>query len=228
VQFIEQWIENDYNPFIIFESSGRVKSLNQEAQYLLGEVSPKDIFDLAGTYATLTYGFKTTILDLEFGPYKFYGITVGYENEEEIGIKLYKYATQKFSTIAEHGEPVNIYALLDLCISATSTAKNIQFKKEFDPTFPDLRLNIDGFTKLLNKTYSSFQVASKITTKLSLKTGEYIRFGEKKYPIFTIIIEGESRSRHYEHDLESIAANINCLVRFKPNEIIITSPLISA
>jgi len=60
VQFIEQWIENDYNPFIIFESSGRLKSLNQEAQYLLGEVSTKDIFDLAGTYATLTYRFKNS------------------------------------------------------------------------------------------------------------------------------------------------------------------------
>jgi hypothetical protein len=228
VHFLEQWIENDYNPFIIFDSAGRVKSLNQEAQYLLGEVSSKEIFDLAGAYASLTYGFKTTILDLEFGPYKFYGITVGYENEEEIGIKLYKYASKKFSTVKDQGVPVNIYALLDLCISATSTAKNIQFKKEFDPTFPNLRLNVDGFTKLLNKTYLSFSTSSQVTTKLSLKTGEYIRFDKKKYPIFTIVVAGQERSHRYEHDLEAIANHVNCLVRFKPNEIIITSPLISA
>lgn len=228
MQFIEQWIENDYNPFIIFESSGKVESLNGEAQYLLGEVSAKEIFDLAQTYAALTYGFKTTILDLEFGSYKFYGITVGYEDENKIGIKLYKYATAKFPVISEHGDPVNIYALLDLCISATATAKNIQFRKEFDPTFPNLRLHIDGFTKLLNKAYASFYNSPTITTKLSLKTGEHIRFEDKKYPIFTIIIQGEQKTRASEHDIESIARNINCLVHFKTNEIIFTSPLISA
>ncbi|MBN2964779.1 hypothetical protein JWV37_08295 [Sulfurospirillum sp. T05] len=228
MQFLEKWIEHDYNPFIIFDANGKVKSLNQEAQYLLGEVSTKEIFDIAGAYAAITYGFKTTILDLEFGSYRFYGITVGYESEEEIGVKLYKYATQKFSTIAEYGEPVNIYTLLDLCISATSTGQNTQFKKEFDPTFPDLRLQIDGFTKLLNKTYASFQHAPKITTKLSLKTGEHIRFKEKKYPIFTILVEGEGRDRRFELDAQAIAKTINCIVHFKEEQIIITSPLISA
>ncbi|MBE0495031.1 MAG: hypothetical protein IBX45_01340 [Campylobacterales bacterium] len=228
MQFLEKWIEHDYNPFIIFDASGKVKSLNQEAQYLLGEVSTKEIFDIAGAYAAITYGFKTTILDLEFGSYRFYGITVGYESEEEIGVKLYKYATQKFSTIQEYGEPVNLYTLLDLCISATSTGQNTQFKKEFDPTFPDLRLQIDGFTKLLNKTYASFKHASKITTKLSLKTGEHIRFKEKKYPIFTILVEGEVRDRRFELDIQTIAQTINCIVHFKEDQAIITSPLISA
>jgi len=122
---------------------------------------------------------------------------------------------------------VNIYLLLNLCISATFTSRGIQFKKEFDPTFPGLHLDIDGFTKLLNKSFTSFQQAAKITTKLSLKMGEYIRFGKKKYPIFTIIVE-KNRPYHYKHDLESIAAKIDSIARFKPNEIILTSPLISA
>jgi hypothetical protein len=226
VHFSEQWIEHDYNPFILFDASGKVKSLNQEAQYLLGEVSTKEIFDIAGAYASISFGFKTTILDLEFGAYKFYGITVGYESEEEIGVKLYKYPTQKFSTLQEYGEPINIYTLLDLCISAASTAQATQFKKEFDPTFPELRLQINGFTKLLNKAYASFKTAPIITTKLALKTGEHIRFDGKKYPIFTILVQGESRDRQLEIDMQTIAKTVNCMIHFKHGQIIITSPLI--
>ena len=227
MSFLEQWVEHDYNPFIIFDTNGKVISLNQEAQYLLGEVTPKEIFDIAGAYANITYGFKTTILDLEFGAYKFYAITVGYQDEHQIGIKLYKYATQKFTTIEEYGEPVNLYALLDLCISASSTSGSAVFRKEFDPTFPDLRLKIDGFTKLLNKTYQSYKGATKITTKLALKTGEYIRFNQKKYPIFTIVIEAEDRNISHENEIETIAQKINCLARFKAAQTIISSPLIS-
>lgn len=37
----EAWIEHDYNPFIVFDSNGKIISLNQEAQYLLGEVAHK-------------------------------------------------------------------------------------------------------------------------------------------------------------------------------------------
>jgi len=122
---------------------------------------------------------------------------------------------------------VNIYPLLDLYISTISSSRDIQFKKEFDPTFPDLRLDMDGFTKLLNKSFTSFQQAAKIITKLSLKMGEYIRFEKKKYPIFTMIVE-KKRSYHYKHNLESITAKIDSIARFKSNEIILTSPLISA
>ncbi len=53
----EAWIEHDYNPFIVFDNSGKILSLNQEAQYLLGEVAHKKIFDIAQAYASMTYGF---------------------------------------------------------------------------------------------------------------------------------------------------------------------------
>ena len=34
--FEQQWIEYDFNPFILFDSSGKIVSLNAEAQFLLG------------------------------------------------------------------------------------------------------------------------------------------------------------------------------------------------
>lgn len=226
--FNEAWIEYDYNPFITFDTDERVKSLNQEAQYLLGEFSAKKIFELAKTYASMSYGFKTTILDLSYGSYSFYAITVGYLDESEIGIKLYKKATKKLSSIDEYGEMVNLYSLLDLCISASCASHSAtKHQKIFDPTFPEIRLKIEEFTKLLNKIYSSYLGSDAITSKLTLNTGEYIKFDDKKYPIFSIYIDGNKRNKKLEANIEDISQNANALIQFKGTTTILSSALVS-
>lgn len=223
----EAWIEHDYNPFIVFDQTGKITSLNREAQYLLGEVPHKKIFDIAQTYASITYGFKTTIVDIAFGSYKFYAITVGYADENAMGIKLYKSATKKFANVEEYGESTNIYALLDLCISASSTNSNIKFKKEFDPTFPEVKLKIENFMKLLGKVYQSHLNSDVITTRLALITGEYIRFNGKKYPIFSISIKGDNREVGFEKSIEEIAVKSNYTIHFGYNETTINAALVS-
>jgi hypothetical protein len=223
----EAWLENDYNPFILFLEDGRVKSLNQEAQYLLGEVDKKEIFELAKNYASHSYGFKTTAIELFYGSFKFYAITVGYHDEKEIGIKLYKVAAKKFTDIKEYGESVNLYTLLDLCISAASTRSSAVFLKEFDPAFPEIRLKIENFTKLLDKIYQSYVKSNQITTTLALQTGEYVKFQEKKYPIFSIKIVGEKRDKSYEKEIENISANSNAVVRFAKDSTIISTAMVT-
>jgi len=223
----EEWLEHDYNPFVVFTDDGRVKSLNQEAQYLLGEVQNKEIFELAQTYASHSFGFETTILDLSYGSYKFYGLTVGYLDDHEIGIKLYKTTAKKFSNIEENKESVNLYTLLDLCISAASTRCKSKFIKIFDPTFPEIRLKINNFTKLLDKIYQSHQFATAITTELSLVTGEYIRFENKKYPIFTIKIQSDYRDSSFEKDIENISSMGNTIIRFDEQSTIISSAMVA-
>lgn len=224
--FEQSWLEYDYNPFIVFSDDGRVKSLNQEAQYLLGEVENREIFELTGAYASHSYGFKTTSIDLSFGSFKFYAITVGYLDENQIGIKLYKTAAKKFTNIEEQGEDVNIYALLDLCISASSTRNKAEFIKEFDPTFPDIKLQINNFTKLLDKIYKSHASATVIKTKLALVTGEHIKQNDKKYPIFSITTTTDYRDSSYEKDIELIASKSNTIVRFYENSTVISSAMI--
>jgi hypothetical protein len=223
----EAWLENDYNPFILFFEDGRVKSLNQEAQYLLGEIDKKTIFELAQSYASHSFGFKTTAIELSFGSFKFYAITVGYLDESEIGIKLYKVAAKKFTDIKEYGQNVNIYTLLDLCISAASTRNQAKFIKEFDPTFPDIRLKIENFTKLLDKVYQSYVNSKNITTTLALQTGEYVKFQDKKYPIFFIKITGEKRDNSIEKEIENKAVNSNAVVRFTKESTIISTAMVS-
>ncbi len=224
--FGEAWVEHDYNPFILFNEDGRVKSLNKEAQYLLAETKNRELFDLTQIYASHSYGFKTTVLDLSFGSYKFYAITIGYLDENEIGIKLYKTATKKFVNIEKEGDSVNLYLLLDLCISASSTRVKAEFTKEFDPTFPEIKLHISNFTKLLDEIYRSHSLATLIKTKLSLVTGEHIKQNGKKYPIFSIAITSDHKESRCEKEIELMALKSNAIVKFQKNSTIINSAFI--
>lgn len=225
--FLEQWVDNDYNPFILFNTNGKILSLNQEAQFLLGEVSERELFELVTNYANITYGFKTTLQDIEFGMYKIFGFTIGYENENSIGIKLYKYPQQTFDEPKPHGNKTNIYAILDLCISATATTHDIEFTKKFDPSFPTIFLDVENFTKLLTKTYASYHNSRTISTTLKLKTGEYIRYKNKKYPIFTIEIEGEKKERDFEHSITNFSKKTGSIVKFFRQKTLIDTPLIA-
>jgi nitrogen-specific signal transduction histidine kinase len=192
MEFYEQWNDNDINPFVLFTQKGRIKSLNKEAQFLLGEINQSTLFELATTFASTSFGFQTTILELEYGQYKFYGITVGYENEEEIGIKLYKIPTTQIQQEnLTSANLVNIYSLIDLCISTNSITNSAEFLKEFDPALPDIRLDADGFIKLLNKIYQSIDNSEKIYTKLYIRIGESLKIEKKKHPILSLEVHAE-------------------------------------
>ncbi|MEA2098705.1 MAG: hypothetical protein U9P72_01090 [Campylobacterota bacterium] len=191
MNFETQWLEYDYNPFILFSSNGKIISVNSEAQFLLGTALASELYQLAVTYANITFGFKTTFLELEFGRYKFFGLTVGYENEDQIGIKLYQAPSFKLNKPKPSGELINIYTLIDLCISTNSISSNIEFTKEFDPTLPEIIINVNNFIKILNKIYSCFDESKKINTKIFYRVGEHIKFEEKKYSIFSIEISAD-------------------------------------
>ncbi len=225
--FEQQWLEYDYNPFILFNSNGKIISLNAEAQFLLGSATPQEIFELATTYANVTFGFKTTFLDLEFGRYKFFGLTVGYENEDEIGIKFYQAPSFKLNNPKPVGQLTNIYTLVDLCISSNSIGTNITFKKEFDPTIPDIIIDSNEFIKILNKIYSCFTDNEVIHTKLFFRVGEHIKFEDKKYSIFSIQVSAEKINEHKAHELEVLVSSSNFYVDIQ-NEITINIPMITA
>ena len=111
----------------------------------------QELFELASSYSNITFGFKTTFLDLEFGRYKFFGLTVGYENEDKIGIKLYQTPSFKIDKPKPTGEFTNIYTLVDLLLSNNSINSDIDFVKDFDPTIPEVLINSNELIKLLNK-----------------------------------------------------------------------------
>ncbi|NWF67270.1 MAG: hypothetical protein HXX81_07375 [Campylobacterales bacterium] len=226
--FIEKWIEYDYNPFIIFDKNGKVVSLNQEAQFLLAKISTKVIFELSLSYAPKNYGFNTTFVSLSFDRFKFFAITVGYESEEEIGIKLYKEPLVRIQTLEnEDFQSVNIYTILDLSISTHSIGSNIEYAKEYDPTLPEIQINVVNFTKLVNKMFQSINAKDKIVVKLSLNIGEYIKVENKKYSIVKIELIGDSRDNSKDFEIKKLAYSTNASIVFTENRIIVELPLIN-
>ena len=225
--FEQQWLEYDYNPFVVFNSNGKITSLNAEAQFLLGSTTDRELYELASSYANITFGFKTTFIDLEFGRYKFFGLTVGYENEEEIAIKLYQTPSFKIDKPKPGGELTNIYTLVDLCVSTNSINSQVSYEKEFDPTIPDIIINSNNFIRLLNKVYACFNDNNVVTTKIFYRIGEHIKFEENKYSLFSVQIQAENQNNRKIKELEAFMQSSEFYIDIR-NSITINIPMITS
>ena len=224
--FEQQWLEYDYNPFILFNTNGKINSLNAEAQFLLGFASVHELFELATSYASVNFGFKTSFMDIEFGRYKFFGITVGYEDEEQIGLKLYQAPVFKITNPkANDGELTNIYTLIDLCIATNSINSKINFVKDFDPTIPRVLLNSNKIIKILNKMYDCFRENEKIFTKVYYRIGEHIKFEGKKYSIFSIEITSSIMNKNKLQELKNFVTESGYYIEAQ-NAITLNIPMI--
>ena len=225
--FEQQWMEYDYNPFVLFNINGKIVSLNSEAQFLLGSTTANELFNLAKAYANVSFGFKTTFVDLEFGRYNFFGLTVGYEDEEQLGIKLYQAPSFKINAPKPDGQLTNIFTLIDLCISTNSINSDIKYIKDYDPTIPDIIINSNKLIKVLNKIYSCFEDNDTIHTKVFYRIGEHIRFEEKKYSLFSIRVSADKLNKIRSNELQVIAENNNFYIDTQ-KDLTINIPMITS
>lgn len=224
----QQWLEYDYNPFILFNNKGKIVSLNAEAQFLLGSTTSHELFELAKTYASINFGFKTTFVELEYGRYKFFGLTIGYEDEEQIGIKLYQSPTYKLNTAKPNGELTNIFTIIDLCIATNSINSDALFKKDYDPTIPDVMIDSNKLIKLLNKIYEYFKENQSIVTKVFFRVGEHIKFEDKKYSIFSISIQADNIDATKKGELELLAKSNNFYIDISDKKVTVNLPMITS
>lgn len=227
MNFCEKWIEFDYNPYLLFDSNGKILSLNNEAQYLLGYTDAASLFELAVTYANANTGFKTSFLDLEYGRFRFFALMVGYDNEEEIGLRLFQSPAFHYSQPTTEGDLVNVYTLVDLCISSNSIGKSIKFEKEFDPTIPDIRIPTERFIKLLNRVYETHKHSETVLTKIYFRVGEYIKAENKKFTLFSIEVMSDEVVNNNISELKNYADKLNIFVDFKAKSTILNIPIIT-
>ena len=227
MNFYENWVELDLNPIISFSSQGKINFSNQEAQFLLSRITSKEIFDIALRYAPNSFGFKTSYIDLPLKNYLFYAITVGYENEDEIHVKLYKstFVKRKKKLSSKNASMTNIFTLVDLTISTKKTKSDIKYLKNYDPSIPELKLVAPEFLKLLNAVYDCANNASMITTSVKLKTGEYIRIDEKKYSLITVEITSDGDFYEFS-DVDRDQETNSFILTVEENKIIIDLPLL--
>lgn len=196
MSFFEEWVELDLNPVLSFSSSAKIIYSNSEAQFLLNRIKQKELFDLALTYAPKTFGAQTSYIDLSIKNYTFYAITVMYDNEEEIHVKLYKSAMVKkeSSLNIKNINTTNIFTLVDLAISTSKIKNDINFTKNYDPSIPEFKLDASTFIKTLNNIFDAFKDKENVTCSILLKIGEYIKIDNKKYSLISVEISSNKKS----------------------------------
>ena len=227
MNFYEEWVEIDLNPVISFSSSGKIIYSNQEAQFLLSRIKQKELFNLALKHAPKTFGLETTYFDLNLKNYSFYAITVKYENEDEIHMKLYKSAmVKKDSQLSTKNTNItNIFTLVDLAISTKKIKSNAKFIKNYDPSIPEFKINASEFIKALNLIYDNFQESEMLTTSVILKIGEYIRLEGKKHSIISVEVLSSTKCCTEGFDYKD--ENASFIVTRDEDKITIDLPLIS-
>jgi nitrogen-specific signal transduction histidine kinase len=225
MSFFEEWVELDLNPVLSFSSSAKILYSNSEAQFLLNRIKQKELFDLALSYAPKTFGAQTSYIDLTIKNYTFYAITVMYENEEEIHMKLYKSAmVKKENTLnIKNINVTNIFTLVDLAISTSKIKNDINFIKNYDPSIPEFKLDASSFIKTLNQIFDAFKGNKNVSCSILLKIGEYIKIDGKKYSLISVEISTDK-----ENDFSSliIKENSSFILTKDENKVTIDLPLI--
>jgi len=223
-----QWIEHDINPTVFFSSEGKIVYLNKEAQYLLSSISNAELFELTQNYAPHSFGYNTHFVELRFKRFEYYALTVGYENENIIGIRLYKkQKTILKNPIDDKIPPVSIYMLVDLCISTNKIASNTKFINYFDPAIPEVRISEDKLLRLLNRIYTTLKNSSEITTKIFIKVGEHIKSEGKKLRIIRVEIFGETNLESKRNEIEKEAFDLNIALSIGNKSVSLDIPAIT-
>ncbi|PUE65178.1 hypothetical protein [Arcobacter caeni] len=225
MSFFEEWVELDLNPILSFSSSSKIIYSNSEAQFLLNRIKQKELFDLALTYAPKTFGALTSYIDLTIKNYIFYAITVSYENEDEIHMKLYKSAMVKKESKLniKNINTTNIFTLVDLAISTSKIKNEINFIKNYDPSIPEFKLDASSFIKTLNSVFEVFKNKNNVTCSILLKIGEYIKIDNIKYSLISVEIVANEKS---DFSSLNIRETNSFILTYDDSKVTIDLPLI--
>ncbi len=225
----QNFLDWDNSPFILFSSVGKILYLNNTAEILFGYVSKQELYDLALSYAPQNFGYKTTILSLNYDSFTFYAITVGYENEEQISIRFYNTPRVKSSTPIERDKLVktDINLLLEANIALFRTRNSNALQLLTDHDIPPLKLDQNNFSKLLRKILESFRSSDSINITLKLLTGEHVIIEGQKKLIVQLSIQANGRYSDADEEIKAIATQCHITPLLKEKTIRLEIPLIS-
>jgi len=228
--FYEQLLEHDLNPYLLFDSNGKVKSYNKEAEFLLNFVSIKELFQLAVSNASLNFGFNHKYISLKFNKQSYYAILVGYVSDDEIALRLYKVVSNNTHTIKDDKlKFVNIFSLIDLSKNSTLLNSSLQINELYDISIPEMKININDFLLCLNECFIFFSDHKNISLQVQIKIGEYEIVNEKKCKIVALEFISEKNlavDKNVELSLESKAIRSNSNIFFDHNTIKLELPMI--
>lgn len=224
----QSFVEWDNSPFILFDAQGKIVYLNNSAEILFGYVSKKELYDIALSYAPQSFGYKTTSLSLNYDAFVFHAITVGYENEEQISLRLYNAPRIKSARKIEADKLIltDMNILLEANIALFKTKNSNPLKLLTDQDLPAFKINQNAFSKLLRKIFDTFRASDSINITLKLLLGQHIIINDKKESIVELAILANGRYADTDDEILSLASEsqIKCLL--KEHAIKLEIPLI--
>jgi len=215
-------IENDLNPFLIFNKDAKVIYYNKEAEYILSYINAKEIYDLAISLAPHNFGYKSTFINVIYNRIKYYAILVGYEDDEHLGVKLYKEViNDEFKLSDDNTTKTSVYTILELAKNNFKSQNNIKIRKNFDPSIPQMKLLAKEFLALLNFVFKSLNTNDPLELTVSMKIAEIIRINNKRYPICIIKFKQNNIDVKNKNELLKLTKDANCTIFITDDSIVL-------
>ncbi len=222
------FVEWDNSPFILFNDQGKILYLNNAAEILFGYVSKKELYDIALSYAPQNFGYRTISLVLNYDSFSFHAITVGYENEEQISLRLYNTPRLKTTHKVETEKLIttDINILLEANIALFRIKNTNPLKLLTDQDLPAFKIDQNTFSKLLRKIFDTFRASDSIDISLKLLFGQHVIIDNKKEAIAQLSILANGRYADADEEIRTLAgkSHIKCIL--KEHSITLEIPLI--
>lgn len=221
-------LDNNNSPFFIFSNEGNVKYYNRSAELLAGIHISQELFKLAVTYASQSFGARTVHLDLTYGADNFYAITVLYESEDELCIYLYRKPRAMISTdlTLEGYTKTDINILLEANIELFKMKYSNKLTLFTDYSLPKLQMQQNSFSFLLRTILEKCYDANEVDIVLKIKIGESIMLGEKKYPILMLTVKADKKEERSNEEIEKMALQNHITTYFQKDFVILEIPCI--
>ena len=224
----QSFVEWDNNPFILFSNNGKIIYLNNAAEILFGYVSKRELYDIALSYAPQNFGFKTTSLPLSYDSFLFHAVTVGYENEEHISLRLYNTPrikpVRKLETSSFIITDINIILEANIALFKTSNSNSLKLLADQD--LPPFKIDQNNFSKLLRKTLNAFRSSDSIDISLKLLIGQHVMIEDKRESIVQLAIKANGRYIDTDTDIAILAEQSQIKPLLKEHAITLEIPLI--
>jgi len=224
----KQFIECDNSPFILFTAQSKIIYLNNAAEILMGYANKKELYDIALAYAPRDYGYKTTTLSLQYDALHFYAITVGYQDEEHICIRLYHQPRLSKPKVlaSEKYVPTDVNMLLEANITLFQMINKNELSLLVDQDIPEFKIDQNHFSKLLRKTLHAFRASDSIHITLKFLVGEYVIINDKKEGLIQLKVEANGRYNDEDNTIEVLANENHISTVFKEHSITLQIPFL--
>ena len=152
---------------------------------------------------------------------------VGYLDDEEIGLRLYKEMTNSSSNVSKGDVTVtNLFALLELSKNSIFSNKRVLITESLDPTIPEMKLHVERFLKLLNRVFTEYVDCEEIEIMVKLKIGQNLIVDGKSYPICNVTVNNHQKNIRNSKALNRLSSEANVMVIVKEGKTIIEFPII--